>query len=77
MMNACMFVCLFYNLCDLIIIIIIIHVSIAPLHDLRPSQRCITIKPSEYAHTAYCVMTIIVNQGTKKRKEQRKNRISM
>jgi len=54
--------------------IIKIHLSIAPLHDLRPSQRSITIEPSEYAHTAYCVMTIMVNQGTKKqnKNEQRK-----
>jgi len=41
-----------------------------PLHDLPPSQRCITIEPTEYAHTAYYVMTIIVNQGTKKTKKK-------
>jgi len=69
----------YYNRSFVIVIIIIIHLSIAPLHDLRPSQRCITIEPAEYVHTAYCVMTIIVNQGTKKqnKKEQRINRISM
>jgi len=38
-----------------LIIIIIIHLSIAPLHDLRPSQRYITIKPTENArHSILC-----------------------
>jgi len=45
------------------------HLSIAPLHDLPPSQRCITTKQQNMHDTAYIVpLTSIVNNGKKNRK---------
>jgi len=43
----------------------------SPLHNLRPSQRCITIKPTENArHSILCNDNIIVNEGTKKQNKK-------